>query len=142
MQFEKSCGFVVYRDTDHGRRYLIIRSSRGECGFPKGHTEPGETELETAMRELKEETNLEAAPVEGFRREISYRLRSNMNITKRVVYFLGKAKDGPLLCQESELLGAEFLPLEQALARLPFDSIIEILKEADSFLSAPSCGAF
>lgn len=135
MLFEKSCGFVVYEDTDQERRYLIIRSRQGEYGFPKGHTEPGETELETAMRELREETNLEVTPVEGFRREIAYRLRANMNITKQAVYFLGKAKDRQLICQESELLGAEFLSLDQALARLTFDSIIEILKEADAFLA-------
>lgn len=135
MLFEKSCGFVVYEDTNQGRRYLIIRSRQGEYGFPKGHTEPGETELETAMRELKEETNLEVTPVEGFRREIAYRLRANMNITKQAVYFLGKAREGQLICQESELLGAEFLSLDQALARLTFDSIIEILKEADAFLA-------
>ena len=135
MLFEKSCGFVVYRDTDQGREYLIIQVSHGEYGFPKGHVEEGETELETAIRELKEETALEVQVVEGFRREIAYRLKANMNITKQAVYFLGKAKAGQLVCQESELLGAEFLSLDQALARLTFDSIIEILKEADAFLA-------
>lgn len=134
MLFEKSCGFVVYRDTDQGREYLIIQVSHGEYGFPKGHVEAGETELETAIRELKEETALEVQVVEGFRREIAYRLKANMNITKQAVYFLGKAKDGPIVCQESELLGAQFLPLEQALAQLSFVSIIEILKEADAYL--------
>ena len=134
MLFEKSCGFVVYRDTDQGREYLIIQVSHGEYGFPKGHVEEGETELETAIRELKEETALEVQVVEGFRREIAYRLKANMNITKQAVYFLGKAKDGPIVCQESELLGAQFLPLEQALAQLSFVSIIEILKEADAYL--------
>ena len=136
MLFEKSCGFVVYKETNAGRQYLIIQASHGEYGFPKGHTEEGETELETAIRELKEETDLQVQVIDGFRREIAYRLKANMNITKQAVYFLGKCTDDRITLQESELLGARFLPLDQALAQLSFDMIIQILKEADAYLDS------
>ena len=59
-----------------------------------------------------------------------------MNITKQAVYFLGKCTDDRITLQESELLGARFLPLDQALAQLSFDMIIQILKEADAYLDS------
>ena len=58
MLYEKSCGFVVYKETDAGRQYLIIQVSHGEYGFPKGHMEAGETERETALREIREDVKL------------------------------------------------------------------------------------
>ena len=52
MRYIKSCGFVVYKEINDKRLYLIIRTSNGEYGFPKGHVEENETEHETAIREL------------------------------------------------------------------------------------------
>ena len=49
---EKSCGAVVIRTGGEGRRYLLTRSKKGVWGFPKGHMEAGETEHETALREI------------------------------------------------------------------------------------------
>lgn len=52
----KTCGFLLqYKDT-----YLICRStqSRNVWGIPKGKREKGESEIEAAIRELKEETNI------------------------------------------------------------------------------------
>lgn len=46
MRYIKSCGFVVYKELNGKRLYLIIRTSNGEYGFPKGHVEENETALE------------------------------------------------------------------------------------------------
>lgn len=45
--------------TQEGLKYLLVREKNGFWGFPKGHMERGETEQETAGREIKEETALE-----------------------------------------------------------------------------------
>ena len=55
MNYEKSCGFVVYKKIDNINYYLLIKSLNGDVGFPKGHMELGETEIQTAIRELKDE---------------------------------------------------------------------------------------
>ena len=47
---ERSCGAVLYRLTDGAPQYVLVLG--GDWGFPKGHMEAGETELETALREL------------------------------------------------------------------------------------------
>lgn len=56
--YEKSCGAVVYHEDDGERKYLLIRNRSQNVGFPKGHIEYGETELQTVEREILEETGL------------------------------------------------------------------------------------
>lgn len=58
MRYEKSCGAVIYVEAEGARKYVIIRSPEGYYGFPKGHMEPGETEEQTALREIFEEVGL------------------------------------------------------------------------------------
>ena len=55
---EKSCGAVVFYDAPGGRLYLIEEMRGGHFAMPKGHVEAGETEAETAEREIREETGL------------------------------------------------------------------------------------
>ena len=52
MIVEKSCGAIVFTEDDEGIKYVIIESKEGYFGFPKGHVEKNETELETARREV------------------------------------------------------------------------------------------
>ena len=136
MEYVTSCGFVPYREVGGERQYLIIHSRNGDCGFPKGHMEPGETEHETAIRELKEETNMEVRIIDGFRRQIEYPLPHRENVMKRSVYFLGKCADGTLVCQECEVAAALFVPFEEALEALTFEETKEILRDAEEFLSS------
>lgn len=56
----KSCGVIPYRVRQGKREYLVLMQTNGSWSFPKGHMEPGETEEETALRELREETGLTA----------------------------------------------------------------------------------
>lgn len=134
MRREKSCGFVAFKEEDGERLYLLIRSQRGEYGFPKGHTEPGETELETAERELKEETNVEVERVDGFRLQIEYMIPRRETVLKEAVYFLGRCKEGDIVCQEEEVSEAAFLRFEDALKLLPFENTRGVLREAEGFL--------
>ena len=54
----KSCGVIPYRQRQGQREYLVLMQTNGSWSFPKGHMDPGETETETALRELREETGL------------------------------------------------------------------------------------
>ena len=52
MDFEKSCGAVIYRKIDENLEFLSIsHRNDGHWGFPKGHVEKNESEEETAIRE-------------------------------------------------------------------------------------------
>lgn len=132
MKQEKSCGAVIFREEEGGRRYLVIRSVNGHTTLCKGHVEPGETEHETARREILEETALTVDFVENFREVITY--SPYPGCMKDVVFFLGRMTGGNLTCQEEEVAEAKFLPLEQALAALTHPSDRDVLRAADRFL--------
>ena len=72
MKKEKSCGAIVYREKDGVEILLIKHKNGGHWAFPKGHVENKETEEETALREIWEETGLKVKLDKGFRRSVAY----------------------------------------------------------------------
>lgn len=135
MNYIKSCGFVVYKRINNENFYLIIQSLNGDIGFPKGHMESGETELRTAIRELKEETNIDVKVVPSFKRQIEYELLNISNTIKQAVYFLGECVSDNLICQETEVAKANFLTYEKALELLTFEETKSILKDAEYYIN-------
>ena len=134
MRYIKSCGFVAYKQIGNEKYYLIIKSLNGDVGFPKGHMESGESELETAIRELKEETGVDVKVIPGFRRQIEYELRRISDTIKQSVYFLGECISDNIVCQEAEVTEAGFVSYEDALKLLTFDETKNILGDAEKFL--------
>ena len=108
MNYEKSCGAVVYRKRHGNTEILLIKHVRSGCwSFPKGHIEPGETEIQTAIREIKEETNIDVSVDDpSFREVIVFNPRRD--ITKEVVYFLARALTFDCEKQESEIAEARW----------------------------------
>lgn len=116
----KSCGVVPYRMVEGQREYLILLQSNGCWSFPKGHMDAGETERETALRELREETGLTAALVPDVRVELSYDVRPL--VRKEVVLFLGEVEGEPIL-QEREIRSHRWVKREELSDYLYPDSL-------------------
>lgn len=133
MNFEKSCGAVIFRLADE-IEYLIICNKKGDAeghwGFPKGHVENNETEIQTAKREILEETGTEPEFVNGFRAVSRY--SPSPDISKDAVYFLAKDCGDEIVIQKSELADYKWCKLEEALDTLDYD--VDILKAADNFI--------
>ena len=72
MIYEKSCGAVIYTESDGTRFYLVEHMQKGHCSICKGHVEGDETEHQTAEREILEETGMSVTFVDGFRETIAY----------------------------------------------------------------------
>ncbi len=134
VKSEKSCGGVVFTKENGNIRYVIIRSHAGTYGFPKGHVEGNETEQETALREIKEETGLSVSLLPGFSRTVSYILPGRGNIRKQVVYFVAEYSGQRIRFLPSELDGAWLVTFDKAVKLLQFDSLKELLAEADRFI--------
>ena len=134
MTWEKSCGAVVFTRERGELRYLIIQMLGGHHGFPKGHMESGETELETAIREIREEVGLTPRILDGFRETEAYLLPGKHNTGKQVVYFLAEFEDQPIRIQKEELRSAKLLRFHDALQVLEFEEAKRILTEANRFL--------
>ncbi len=134
MKKEKSCGAVVYKYQNNQLLFLLIKSKQGHhFSFPKGHVENNETEVETALREIKEETNLDVVIDTGYRNVITYSPMEN--VIKDVVYFvatpIGEEKVIP---QEAEVSSAKWLYYSQALKQVTHDNEKNVLIKAYEYL--------
>ena len=128
MKQEKSCGAVVCRKVEEGIEILLIRHKNGgHWAFPKGHVENNETETETALREIWEETGLKVELDTGFRKVVTFSPKPG--VMKDVVYFAGEAQSNDALkAQEEELLDICWESPEKAMERITFDNDKETLR--------------
>lgn len=137
--FEKVCGMVPYCVKDGVRHYLVIQNLSGHIGFPKGHTENGETEVNTALREAREEAGLTLTQIPNFRYSFSYRAQEHaLRIHKYAVYFIGAFSAdqiGQVHIQQEEILHWWLSPYEETLAMLNKPNDQKLLTRAEEFLS-------
>ena len=130
---EKSCGAIVYKKETNKLKFLLVYQSNGHHSFPKGHMEKGETEFETAIREIKEETNLDTMINKNFRCEISYLIEVK-NINKEAVYFIATPTSFDLKNQEGEITECNWYTYDEVMNKLEFENIKEIFKKAYNYI--------
>ena len=114
MKREKSCGVLVLRQ-QVDELYVVLLRHRfgGHWSFPKGHVEAGESERQTALREVREETGLTGIKLmDGFRESVEYSPKPG--VKKQVVYFLGTTEQEKLIRQEEEISEIMWAPLSRA----------------------------
>ena len=137
MNYEYSCGAVVFTRIDGVPHYVLVRAKdqpEGCHGFPKGHMEPGETEEQTALREIFEETGVRVRLLEGFRAVTEYPL-PKPDTRKRVVFFLAEYEGQETTVLESELAAITIAPWPRALELTEFADSKRILTDAHNFLT-------
>lgn len=130
---EESCGAVIYSDHE----FLLLHYEAGHWDFPKGNRERGETKLETAVREIEEETGLTELEFTDFEESINYFYkREGKTIYKTVTYFLAKSKTKKVKISW-EHTGFEWLPYEKALDNLTYQNAKRVLQAAKVYLEKP-----
>ena len=134
MNYEKSCGAIVYRKFHGNTEILLIRHIKsGYWSFPKGHVEGDETEAETARREIKEETNIDVLIDTGFRETVSFSPRRDTS--KTVVYFVAKALNTDTKPQAEEISEIRWVEIGQALSHLTYDNDKLVVSKAKAFIA-------
>ncbi|MCI5752319.1 MAG: NUDIX domain-containing protein [Oscillospiraceae bacterium] len=129
MTFEKSCGAVVYRKHHGNTEILLIKHlNSGHWSFPKGHVEEGETEVETALREIKEETDIDVMIDPTFRETVTYFPKKETQ--KVVVYFMAKAKNFDFTPQETEIADIRWVDICHAASLLTYENDKTIVAKA------------
>ncbi|MBR3254647.1 MAG: NUDIX domain-containing protein [Clostridia bacterium] len=123
LKKEKSCGCIII----DGGKVLLVQQTKGLWGFPKGHVEAGETEIETAIREVKEETNLDVEINENKRYSMEY--ITDRGTLKKVVLFIAKKISGNEKYQESEIKSIKWLNYEDAIKTITYDNTRELFKK-------------
>ena len=129
MKFEKSCGCIVVNEG----KVLLVQHNAGHWDFPKGHMEENETEIETAIREVKEETNIDVIPDETKRYEQEYMLENG--VLKQVVLFVARKTSNNIKAQESEVQNIKWFDFKEAAEIITYedtrDLLLKALKEND-----------
>ena len=134
MMYEKSCGAVIYRKHHGNTEILLIRHIKsGYWSFPKGHSEDGETEVETALREVREETGLDIFIDTEFRETVKFSPRRDA--LKTVVYFIGRAKRGEVFPQSDEISETRWAEINLAKNILTYDNDRNVADKAKAFIS-------
>jgi len=143
MLKEFSYGAVVYKIKEETKLrgapfFMLVRSKRsGKWGFPKGHAEKGESPLETAKREVYEETGIrEIEFIKYFQKKDVYLIDGSQPETKgkivekHSIYFLALALSEPEKKSDEEIEDLQWFDFNAALEKLSFESQKETLKEA------------
>ena len=138
MAKERSYGAVVVRqDTDP--QYLILQYGAGHWDLVKGHGMRGESEEETVLRELEEETGItQARFIPGFRQEVHYFFQRRAHtVYKEVVYYLIETPEEEVTLSD-EHIAYQWLPHDKALQAITFANSRRVVAGAHEHLAALS----
>src|SRR5262249_50301238 len=124
-------GIVV----DEARRVLLIHRPRyGDWSFPKGKLDPGESIEAAAIREVREETGIEAEIIHHLSSiHYAYTTRKGEVKPKIVHYFLMQVTGGRLMPDGIETDKAQWLTIEEAAATLSYEADKKILGEVEAY---------
>ena len=117
LRKEKSCGCIIVKDN---KVLLVYEKNRNFWGFPKGHVETGENEIETALREVKEEVGLDVEIDTRKRYTLNYIIRDE--IDKTTVLYIAKPKSEKITMQEGEIENVKWCTFDEAVETLTFDN--------------------
>ena len=134
MPRKKSCGAVVFKENQEVK-YLLLHYEAGHWDYVKGEVERGESERDTVMRELEEETGITDGRFIGdFREEISYFFKmKGKTIYKEVVFFMIETRIDDIRLSH-EHIGYEWLDYPKAMVRLTYRNAREVLEKAHNYL--------
>jgi 8-oxo-dGTP pyrophosphatase MutT (NUDIX family) len=133
---EVSSGAILYHRYNKTIIFLLLHYYNGHWDFPKGNKEKGESDLETALREIAEETGIKDVTIlDKFKKQIFYKYkRDNQLISKKVIYFLAETESTNVVLS-NEHLNFVWAKFEEAFQRITYGSSKEILKEGFKFLN-------
>jgi 8-oxo-dGTP pyrophosphatase MutT (NUDIX family) len=116
-------------------KYLLLNYAAGHWDFVKGNVEVNESEKETVVRELQEETSItEAEFIDGFREAIAYFYRrQGLTVRKEVVFFIMESFTDKVTIS-FEHIGYTWLDYEHAMEKLTFKNAKDVLQKAHEFL--------
>lgn len=142
MKNVESFGIIpIKREGEDWKVLLILHREGNHWGFPKGKADPGEQPMETARRELKEETNLDVKEViHGNPLDEQYQFRRKKEQISKLAHYFPAMVEGTLKCQEEEIRDARWFSFSDALQQLSFKQARHILRETMRILDInPSC---
>ncbi|MEC4987008.1 MAG: NUDIX domain-containing protein [Oscillatoria sp. PMC 1068.18] len=116
--------------------FLLIQHQKGHWGFPKGHSETGESPHEAACRELSEETGIQdyqLLPETTFRERYEFKKKGHL-VAKEVTYFLAIVKTQKVQIQEEEIKNYAWCKFQEAMSLITYQQSQKVLAEVEAYL--------
>jgi bis(5'-nucleosidyl)-tetraphosphatase len=137
---DQSFGVIPVRWQNSEYQFLLVQHHAGHWAFPKGHAENGETDLQAARRELKEETGISNVIVleDVSLAETYYFKRGEQTVSKKVCYFLGIVKEYAVRIQAAEIKAYKWVNAGDAFNLITFSESRRLLTEAKQYLDGHS----
>ena len=130
--YQKSCGVIVYRKVNGNIEYLLVKEHESSgWSFPKGHMEVFESETDTAIREVWEETGITVIPDTRFRKSVEYKIPPVY--TKEVVFNISKYT-GEVNVNKSEIDEAGWFNMSEAKKRLRYMELCSVIDDAEEYI--------
>lgn len=134
---KRACGFVIFRRLQGMIEYLLMQTSYGEHHWtpPKGHVDPGESDMQTALRETEEEAGLVATDLkiyENVKEELVYQVKGQPKI---VIYWLAEqVKHDKPVRLSNEHQAYKWLPLDEACSLAKYSEMQNALKKFHEYI--------
>jgi bis(5'-nucleosidyl)-tetraphosphatase len=139
-EYQKVAGFVIFRRTEEGIKFLLLYKGGTYWNFPKGHFESGETGLETALRETYEETGLKKSDLKiipEFRAYEKFSFPSgNQMIYKNLILYLAETNKEEIKIAPREHFGFGWFLYRDAVKTIgkKYSGVKKVLKQAENFI--------
>lgn len=132
-----SAGGVVCEERDDVVRVALCgRLKTGLWALPKGTPDDGESLEETAVREVREETGLDAEIAVSLGHIEYWFTRAAERVHKRVYFYLMRPRGGSFDHHDPEFDVVQWASPEEALGLLTYSSERDVLRRAMAALSA------
>ncbi len=143
-------GIVPIFSSETDSLFLLIQHQAGHWAFPKGHADPGESAIETAKRELEEETGIRDYEVLEERSFVEYYsfvqeavpssvkhysfAKEGELIEKTVTYFVAFVNSMEVVLQAEEVQNSAWIAFDEAINLITFDGNRGVLREVKAYL--------
>jgi 8-oxo-dGTP pyrophosphatase MutT (NUDIX family) len=142
-QQETSAGGVVYRIDGSTPLFLLIRDSYRNWGFPKGHLESGEQPQDAAVREVREETGLDAVNLRGTIQTIDWYFRFRGRLIHKVCHFyLMETNEAATSPQGTEgITACQWVSFDEATSAISYANARHVLRRAHEMITGAPVNA-
>ena len=135
-KLETSAGGVVYRVHEGEPLFLLIRDSYRNWGFPKGHLEPEEQPDAAALREVREETGLDALNLDGAIETIDWFFRFRGRLVHKVCHFFLMRTDSSRTTPQREegITACRWARFDEAVTLVSYANARDVLARANAMV--------
>jgi 8-oxo-dGTP pyrophosphatase MutT (NUDIX family) len=133
-----SIGVILYYEFPRKIKYLLLKHRQGHWTFCKGHKNRGETKIETAIRELREETGI--TKIKFLRKRVfireNYRIKNKEIIKKSVDFFIAESLKKKVKIDKFEVLNYKWCSYKIAMKQITFKEAKSTLKKANKIIQS------